>query len=34
MLALADEQAAREYEQRYGVDPRSALDIAKQFLPG
>jgi predicted MFS family arabinose efflux permease len=34
VLALADEQAASEYEQRYGVNPRAALDIAKQFLPG
>jgi MFS family permease len=34
VLALADEEAARDYEQRYGVNPRSALDIAKRFLPG
>ena len=34
VLALADDEAAREYEQRYGVNPRSALDLAKQFLPG
>lgn len=34
VLALADDDAARQYEQRYGVNPRSALDIAKQFLPG
>jgi MFS family permease len=34
VLALADDQAAHEYEQRYGVNPRSALNIAKQFLPG
>jgi hypothetical protein len=34
VLALADEQASREYEQRYGINPRSALNIAKQFLPG
>jgi hypothetical protein len=33
VLALADDQAARDYERRYGVNPRSALDIAKQFLP-
>ena len=34
VLALADDKAAREYEKRYGVNPRSALDIAKRFLPG
>ncbi len=34
VLALADDDAAREYEERYGVDPRSALDIAERFLPG
>ena len=34
VLALADDETAREYEERYGVNPRSALDIAKQFLPG
>ena len=34
VLALADDEAAREYEERYGVDPRSALDIAERFLPG
>lgn len=34
VLALADDQAAREYQRRYGINPRSALDIAKQFLPG
>ena len=34
MLALAYEQAAREFRQRYGVNPPSALDIARQFLPG
>jgi predicted MFS family arabinose efflux permease len=33
VLALADHQAAREYEERYGVNPRSALDIADRFLP-
>jgi MFS family permease len=34
VLALANEGAARDYEKRYGVNPRSALDIAKRFLPG
>jgi len=34
ILALADDQAARQYERRYGVNPRSALDIARRFLPG
>jgi MFS family permease len=34
VLALADDDAARDYERRYGVNPRSALDIAKRFLPG
>jgi hypothetical protein len=34
VLALADDGAAREYEDRYGVNPRSALDIAGRFLPG
>jgi hypothetical protein len=34
VLALADDDAARDYQKRYGVNPRSALDIAKRFLPG
>jgi len=34
VLALADADTAREYRRRYGVNPRSALDIARQFLPG
>jgi MFS family permease len=34
VLALADEDAAHAYEERYGVNPRSALDIAERFLPG
>ena len=34
VLALADDEAARDYEERYGVNPRSALDIAESFLPG
>ena len=34
MLAFVDDEAAHEYEERYGVDPRSALDIAERFLPG
>ena len=34
VLALADDEAAREYQERYGVNPRSALDIAERFLGG
>jgi predicted MFS family arabinose efflux permease len=34
VLALADDDVARDYEERYGVNPRSALDIAGRFLPG
>ena len=34
VLALADDDAARDYEQRYGVNPRSAIDIARRLLPG
>jgi MFS family permease len=34
VLALVDEDAARDYEDRYGVNPRSALDIAERLLPG
>jgi hypothetical protein len=34
VLALADDDAAHDYEERYGVNPRSALDVAERFLPG
>ena len=34
VLALADDESAREYEERYGVNPRSALDVAERLLPG
>jgi MFS family permease len=34
VLALADDDAAHDYEERYGVNPSSALDIAERFLPG
>jgi predicted MFS family arabinose efflux permease len=34
VLALADKDVARDYEKRYGVNPRSALDIAERLLPG
>jgi predicted MFS family arabinose efflux permease len=34
VLALADDDAARKFQDRYGVNPRSALDIAERFLPG
>ena len=34
VLALADDQSARRYERRYGVNPRSAIDVARRLLPG
>jgi predicted MFS family arabinose efflux permease len=34
VLALVDDEAAKRYEERYGIDPRSALDLAKVALPG
>jgi hypothetical protein len=34
VLALADKQASREYEKRYGVNPRSAIDVLGGLLPG
>jgi MFS family permease len=34
VIALADDGAAERYEQRYGVDPRSALELLEAVLPG
>jgi Major Facilitator Superfamily len=34
VLAIADEDAAREYEERYDVDPRSIQGLADLVLPG
>jgi MFS family permease len=34
VLALADDEAARKYADRYGVNPRDALDLARRLLPG
>jgi predicted MFS family arabinose efflux permease len=34
VLAIVDEEAADEYEERYGVDPRSVLDLGELLLPG
>ena len=34
VLAMVDEEAAREYEERYDVDPRSVIDLAETVLPG
>jgi hypothetical protein len=33
VLALLDEDSADRYEERYGVDPRSALDLTNLILP-
>jgi predicted MFS family arabinose efflux permease len=34
ILAIVDEDAARKYEQRYDVDPRSIENLADLVLPG
>ncbi len=34
VLALIDETAAKDYEARYDVDPRSVTDLAESILPG
>jgi predicted MFS family arabinose efflux permease len=34
VLALVDEDAAKKYEQRYDVDPRSIQNLAELVLPG
>ena len=34
VLALVDDESAERYEERYGVDPRSALGLADLLLPG
>ena len=34
VLALLDDESAERYEERYGVDPRSLLDLGGLLLPG
>jgi predicted MFS family arabinose efflux permease len=34
VLAVVDDDAAKRYEKRYGLDPRSALDLARVALGG
>jgi MFS family permease len=34
VLAMVDDDAARAYERRYDVDPRSVIDLAESVLPG
>ena len=34
VLAIVDEESARDYERRYGVDPRSVVDLGDLLLPG
>ena len=34
VLAMVDDAAARDYERRYNVDPRSVIDLAGSVLPG
>ncbi len=34
VLALVDDDAARDYEARYDVDPRSLRELGEQLLPG
>jgi predicted MFS family arabinose efflux permease len=34
VLALADDEASQEYEERYGINPRSASDAVSRLLPG
>jgi predicted MFS family arabinose efflux permease len=34
VLALVDDESAKEYKQRYGVDPRSVVDLGELLLPG
>jgi MFS family permease len=34
VLAIVDEDAASDYEARYDVDPRSAVDLLESVLPG
>jgi hypothetical protein len=34
VIALVDDESAQQYEDRYGVDPRSALDLLEVALPG
>jgi predicted MFS family arabinose efflux permease len=34
VLALADDEASRRYEERYGINPRAAIDVVERLLPG
>ncbi len=34
VLAMVDDDAAKEYEREYDVDPRSVIDLAGSVLPG
>jgi hypothetical protein len=34
VLAILDDDSAQDYERRYGVDPRSVVDIGDLLLPG
>ena len=34
VLAMVDDDAAKDYERRYDVDPRSVIDLAGSVLPG
>ena len=34
VLAMVDDDAAKDYERRYDVDPRSVIDLAGSILPG
>ncbi len=34
VLAMVDDEAAKEYEREYDVDPRSVIDLAGSILPG
>ena len=34
VLALVDDDAAEDYKRRYGVDPRSVIDLGQLLLGG
>jgi hypothetical protein len=34
VLALVDDDAAKRYEKRFGLNPRDALDLDEVVLPG
>jgi hypothetical protein len=34
VLALADDETSRQYEERYGINPRAAIDVVERLLPG